>query len=133
MANWIRKSPWSRKWKTTPVFSSERFHGQRSLVGYSPWDGKVADTLCNWACTDTHTHKANINLSLACIRGYIIGKESLNIKKRKQLILLFKLQVFHIFIMELAKYFCKRWDNEYFRFYRSYSLRNNYSTLQIQH
>ena len=29
---------------TTPVFLSEKFHGQRSLVGYSPWNHKESDT-----------------------------------------------------------------------------------------
>ena len=28
---------------TTPVFLSEKFHGQRSLVGYSPWNHKESD------------------------------------------------------------------------------------------
>ena len=32
--------PWSRKWKSTPVFSPGGSHGQRSLVGYSPWGHK---------------------------------------------------------------------------------------------
>ena len=27
---------WSRKWQTTPVFLPGKFHGQRSLEGYSP-------------------------------------------------------------------------------------------------
>ena len=27
----------------TPVFWPEEFHGQRSLVGYSPWDRKELD------------------------------------------------------------------------------------------
>ena len=30
---------------TTPVFLPEEFHGQRSLVGYSPWGHKESDTL----------------------------------------------------------------------------------------
>ena len=30
------ESLWSRKWQPTPVFAPEKFHGQRSLVGYSP-------------------------------------------------------------------------------------------------
>ena len=34
---WVRKIPWSRKWQPTPVFLPGQFHGQRSLVGYSPW------------------------------------------------------------------------------------------------
>ena len=37
---WIRKTPWSRKWQPTPVFFPGKFHGHRSLVGYSPWGGK---------------------------------------------------------------------------------------------
>ena len=34
---WVRKIPWSRKCQPTPVFLPGQFHGQRSLVGYSPW------------------------------------------------------------------------------------------------
>ena len=33
---WIRKIPWRRKWQPTPVFLLEKFHKQRSLMGYSP-------------------------------------------------------------------------------------------------
>ena len=29
--------PWRRKWQPTPVFLPGKSHGQRSLVGYSPW------------------------------------------------------------------------------------------------
>ena len=29
--------PWRRKWQSTPVFLPGEFHGQRSLVGCSPW------------------------------------------------------------------------------------------------
>ena len=34
---WIGKIPWRRKWQPTPVFLPGESHGQRSLVGYSPW------------------------------------------------------------------------------------------------
>ena len=34
---WVRKIPWRRKWQPTPVFLPGESHGQRSLVGYSPW------------------------------------------------------------------------------------------------
>ena len=34
---WIRKIPWRRKWQPTPIFLPGKSHGQRSLVGYSPW------------------------------------------------------------------------------------------------
>ena len=33
-----------RTWQPTPVFLSGKSHGQRSLAGYSPLDGKELDT-----------------------------------------------------------------------------------------
>ena len=33
---WVGKIPWRREWLPTPVFLPGEFHGQRSLVGYSP-------------------------------------------------------------------------------------------------
>ena len=44
----IGKIPWRRKWQRTPVFLPGKFHGQRSLESYSPWDGRVGH---DWACT----------------------------------------------------------------------------------
>ena len=41
---WVGKIPWSRKWQLTPVFLPGKFHGQRSLVGYSQWGHKESDT-----------------------------------------------------------------------------------------
>ena len=32
-----REDPWRRKWQPTPVFLSRKAHGQRRLVGCSPW------------------------------------------------------------------------------------------------
>ena len=40
---WIEKIHWRRKWQPTPVFLPGEFHGQRSLVGYSPWGHKESD------------------------------------------------------------------------------------------
>ena len=37
---WMEKNPWRRNWKTTPVVSPRKSHGERSLVGYSPWSRK---------------------------------------------------------------------------------------------
>ena len=34
---------WRRKWQPTPVFLPGESHGQRSLVGYSPWGRKESD------------------------------------------------------------------------------------------
>ena len=47
----FRKIPWRRTWQPTPIFLPGEFHGQRSLVGYSPWGHKESEmtqqlTLC---------------------------------------------------------------------------------------
>ena len=41
----VKKIPRRREWLPTPVFLPGEFHGQRSLVGYSPWGHKELDTL----------------------------------------------------------------------------------------
>ena len=41
---WVGKIPWRRKWQPPPVLLPGKFHGLRSLVGYSPWDRKESDT-----------------------------------------------------------------------------------------
>ena len=38
-----RKSPRKGEWRPTPVFLPREFHGQRRLVGYSPWSHKESD------------------------------------------------------------------------------------------
>ena len=49
---WFGKMPWRREWQSTPVFLPGKFHGQSSLVGYSPWGHKESD----W--TEQLTHRA---------------------------------------------------------------------------
>ena len=36
----LGKILWRRKWQPTPVILPEKFHEERSLVGYSPWGHK---------------------------------------------------------------------------------------------
>ena len=50
---WVRKIPWRRKWQPTPVLLSGKFHGQRSLVGYSPWDRRAGLNWVTSLCTFT--------------------------------------------------------------------------------
>ena len=49
---WVSKLSWRRRWQPAPEFLSEEFHGQRRLVGYSPWVAKAQTRLS----THTHTH-----------------------------------------------------------------------------
>ena len=41
---WVRKILWRRAWQPTPVLLPGESHGQRRLVGYSPWGHKGSDT-----------------------------------------------------------------------------------------
>ena len=40
---WVGKIHWQRKWHPTLVFLLGESHGQRSLVGHSPWGHKESD------------------------------------------------------------------------------------------
>jgi len=50
---WVGKSPWRRKWQPSPVWLPAKSHGQRSLMGYSPWGPKELDTT-EHTCTHSH-------------------------------------------------------------------------------
>ena len=34
---WVGKIPWRRAWQSTQVFLSGESHGQRNVMGYTPW------------------------------------------------------------------------------------------------
>ena len=38
------EDPLQKAWQPTPVLLSGKFHGGRSLVGYSPWDRRESNT-----------------------------------------------------------------------------------------
>ena len=42
--HWVEKIPWRGEGQPAPVFLPGESHGQRSLVGYSPWGQKESDT-----------------------------------------------------------------------------------------
>ena len=46
-----QEDPLEKEWLSTPVFLPGEFHGQRSLVGYSPWGCKESDTTEWLNCT----------------------------------------------------------------------------------
>ena len=51
---WVGKIPLGRKWQPIPVLLPRKFHEQRNLVGYSPWDCKELDIT-------EHTHTQTWN------------------------------------------------------------------------
>ena len=63
--DWVRKILWRRKWQPTSVFLPGKSHGQRSLVGYSPWGRKESDTTDH---THTHTHMTAQSSRDACTK-----------------------------------------------------------------
>ena len=56
---WVGKISWKRKWQPAPVILPGKFHGQKSLVGYSPWGCKTVEMT---DCTYTHC----FNLLMSC-------------------------------------------------------------------
>ena len=50
--------PWRGKWQLALVFLPGKFHGQRSLVGYSPWGCKELDTTEH---TRTHLNMCTVD------------------------------------------------------------------------
>ena len=72
---------------TTPVFLPGEFHGQRSLVGYSPWGSKESDTTerltlllyyCNlsvFVLGNTCSYKAIPALPLAAYSYYVTSSQ----------------------------------------------------------
>ena len=57
---WVRKILWSRKWQPTLVFLPRKFHGQRTLSGYSQSMGLQRSQ------TWLSTHTLPVNTSALC-------------------------------------------------------------------
>ena len=65
------KIPWRRKRQPTPVFLPGKFHGQRSMAGYSPWGCRELDMTEQLS---THTGAIwiiHLVTGLPCQLGYI--------------------------------------------------------------
>ena len=61
---WVGKIPQRREWQPNPVSLPGEFHGQRSLVGYSPWGCEELDITDQLTHTHTHTHTSALSLLL---------------------------------------------------------------------
>ena len=57
---WVGKLPWRRTWQPTPVFLPVEPHGQRILMGYSPW-----------GCEESYTAKTTVCMH---IQYYLLRK-----------------------------------------------------------
>ena len=52
-----QEEPLEKEWQPTPVFWPGISHGQKSMVGYSPWGPMELDT--TEQLTHTHTHNGS--------------------------------------------------------------------------
>ena len=59
---WVGQIPWRSKWQPTPVSLSGKSHGQRIMVGCSPWGHKESDTTQQLTLTYFLTYIPGINL-----------------------------------------------------------------------
>ena len=75
----VRKIPWRKKWQLTPVFLPGKSHGQRSLVGYSPWGRRESDTTEQL----THTLCLQCFCNFRTIHRYAEYKQNKNTKPIK--------------------------------------------------
>ena len=71
---WVSKIPWRRAEQPTLVFLSGESHGERSIVGYSPWGHKASDMI--QGTSHTHTHTRNTGNSPQYSVMTYMGKES---------------------------------------------------------
>ena len=60
----VSKIPWRRQWQCTPVFLPGKSHGQRSLVGYSPWGCKRDGH--DWGTTQQQQHNIHLKGMILC-------------------------------------------------------------------
>ena len=54
-----QEDPLEKEWQSTPVLLPEKSHGQRRLVGYSPWGRKESDTTERRSCSWNKVHHQN--------------------------------------------------------------------------
>ena len=79
------KIPWRSKWKLTPVFLPREFHGERSLVGCSPWSGK-----------ESHRSKWITHSRLPCYFTSLLVSRKIIVNSFVQFLLVLELCVIHL-------------------------------------
>ena len=77
---WVRKIPWRREGQPAPIFLPGKSHGQRRLVGYSPWGHKKLGhdwaTFTLWMKQTGPVHRQTCACFICCICLTIRGQWS---------------------------------------------------------
>ena len=75
MHPWVGNIPWRREWLPTPMFLPGKFHGQRSLMGYSPWGHKEPD-MTEWLTLFIYMCYLICHHNIVILSTYSPAKES---------------------------------------------------------
>ena len=78
--SWAREILWRRRWQPASGFQSGKFHGKRSLVGYSPRGHKESDTTerlirSSDGCLKNINIQYSVVLSLLNIKNWRLGRQ----------------------------------------------------------
>ena len=68
--------PWRRKWQPTPVLLPGKFHGQRSLAGYSPRGRQELDTAEHTLLSRAGRGRRGASICCTCPKGQAVGSLS---------------------------------------------------------
>ena len=100
---WVRKITQRRERQPTPVFLSGDFHGQKSLVGYSPWGSRETNTteLLTHTHTYTHTHTHMLSILLLELSAFTFGHVLANIWLEIEVC-----QCLSSLLLQLEEFFC---------------------------
>ena len=66
---WVRKIPLEEEMATHPAFLREKSHGQRSLVGYRPWDRRESD-MAERVHAHTHTQTQDTRSTISKFQDF---------------------------------------------------------------
>ena len=106
---WVRKTPWRTKWQPTPVFLPRESHGQKSVVGYSPWGRKESDTTERLHFIITEDGDCSHEIK----RHLLLGRKSMtnldNILKSRDITLLKNVHLGKAMVFPVVMYGCESW------------------------
>ena len=68
-----QEDTWRRAWQPIPVLLSGESHGQRNLVGYSPWSRKESDMTEATQHTQVYLHFSQILPQIPLYLGLNVG------------------------------------------------------------
>ena len=71
---WVGEIPWRRKWQSSPIFLPGKFHGQGSLLGYSPWGRKELD-MPEWLTLSLSASSRWTDSWYPCVQGATVEEE----------------------------------------------------------